>query len=143
MKKGLVGSLAFDAGVVLELLYSTPHGSKLKEAIKNESVYGNISELCVAEVGYVLCRKLGGEEARVRIRNLLDSGYFLVHEDSELIEHATEYKCKRRLSLADCFTLALAKKIDAPALFAKREAELVKEISREPFDVEILFLEDF
>ncbi|MBO3753316.1 MAG: PIN domain-containing protein [Candidatus Brockarchaeota archaeon] len=113
----------------------------MKEAIKSETVYGNISELCVAEVGYVFCRKLGGREARVRIKNLLDSGYFFVHDDSELIEHAAEYKCKRSLSLADCFTLALAKKIDVPALFA--EAELIREISSEPFDVEILFLEDF
>lgn len=143
MKRGLVGSLAFDTSVILELLYSTPHGSKLKEALKTETVHGNISEISVAEVKYILCRRLGGEEAHVRVKNLLDSGYVFTHEDSELIEHAAEYKCKRSLSLADCFTLALAKKIDVPALFAKKEAELMREISNKPFDIEILFLEDF
>jgi len=117
MRTGLVGSLAFDASVILELLYSTPQGSKLKEALKNETVHGNISELCVAEAGYVLRRKLGGEEARVRIRSLLESGYIFVHEDSELVEYATEYERKRNLSPADCFIPALAKKINAPAFF--------------------------
>jgi hypothetical protein len=33
--------------------------------------------------------------------------------------------------------------MNAPALFAKREDELIKEMSKEPFDIEIWFLEDF
>ncbi len=143
MKKELTGSLVFDTSSVLELLYSTKHGTKLKEALKAEKVEGNISEITVAETRHVLCRKLGSEEAQTRLKNLLDSGYISVHESSKLIDHASEYKCKRRFSLVDCFTLALAKKMGVPALFAKREEELMKEMSSEPFDVEILFLEDF
>jgi len=134
--------LVFDAGVLLELLYSTPHGSKIKEGLESETFHGNVSEVSVAELRYVLCRRLGSEEAHIRVKSLLESGYIFVHEDSKLVEYAAEYKCKRRLSLADCFTLALAKKIDAPALFAKREDELVEEMSSEPFDVEVFFLED-
>jgi len=34
MRKGLVGSLALDTSSLLELLFSTPHGIKLKEALK-------------------------------------------------------------------------------------------------------------
>jgi len=143
MKRGLEGSLVFDSSIILELLYSTSSGVKLKEALKAEKVEGNISEITVAEISYVLCRKLGSEEARSRVKNLLDSGYFTVYEASKLIEYASEYKCKRNLSLADCFTLALAKKLAVPVLFARREKELLEEISNRPFDVEILFLEDF
>ncbi|MBO3839610.1 MAG: PIN domain-containing protein [Thermoproteota archaeon] len=143
MRKGLVGSLALDTSSLLELLFSTPHGIKLKEALKSEEAHGNVSTISIAELKYVLCRKLGVEEATIRVRSLLESGYVVMHDDSELVEYAAEYKCRRRLSLADCFTLALARKINIPALFARREEELVKEASREPFDVEILFLEDF
>jgi predicted nucleic acid-binding protein len=142
MKKELAGNLVFDTSSVLELLYSTKHGTKLKEVLKAEKVEGNISEVTVAETRYVLCRRLGSEEAQTRLKNLLDSGYIFVHEISKLIDHASDYKCRRRLSLVDCFTLALAKKIAAPALFARKEEELMKEMSSEPFDVEILFLED-
>ena len=52
-------------------------------------------------------------------------------------------KCERALSLADCFCLALARKLECNAIFAKREAELVKETRKKPFDTEVLFLEDF
>jgi hypothetical protein len=42
-------------------LYSTSSGVKLKEALKAEKVEGNISEIAVAEISYVLCRKLGSK----------------------------------------------------------------------------------
>ncbi len=49
---------------------------------------------------------------------------------------------KKALSLADCFTIALAKKMDLLALFSRRDNEIVNEIKREPLDVEIRFLEN-
>jgi predicted nucleic acid-binding protein len=61
MKRGLEGNLVFDSSVILELLYSTSSGVKLKEALKAEKVEGNISEIAVAEISYVLCRKLGSK----------------------------------------------------------------------------------
>ncbi len=86
---------------------------------------------------------MGKEEAHARVKYLLDSGYIVLYEDTKLIELAAEYKCRKKVSLADCFTLALAKKISSPALFAKRKEELLEEMSKEPFDVKIMFLEDF
>ncbi|MDW8034747.1 MAG: hypothetical protein RMI79_07470 [Nitrososphaerota archaeon] len=50
MKKRIAGSLAFDTSVLLELLFSTSPGLKLKEVLKNEEVYGNFSEIRVAEL---------------------------------------------------------------------------------------------
>ena len=41
-----------------------------------------------------------------------------------------------------CFAIALAKEIGAPVLFSAKEGELIAEMSKEPFDVDILFLED-
>ncbi|MEM2083952.1 MAG: hypothetical protein QXV10_05510 [Nitrososphaerota archaeon] len=59
--------------------------------------------MTVVEAKYIPCKKLGDEETQVRIRNLLDSGYITVHEDSKLIEYAAKFKCKRRLSLFNSF----------------------------------------
>ncbi|MEM0054099.1 MAG: PIN domain-containing protein [Nitrososphaeria archaeon] len=143
MKRELSGSLVLDTGALLELIYSTEKGLKLKDALKSEKVQANISELTLTELMYILCRKIGEKEAQDRVGYLLDSGYVILHEDSKLVELAAEYKCRRGISLADCFALALAKKISSPAIFARREDELLEEMSREPFDVKILFLEDF
>ncbi|MEM3788763.1 MAG: PIN domain-containing protein [Candidatus Bathyarchaeia archaeon] len=140
-KRELSGSLVLDTGALLELIYSTEKGLKLKDALKSEKVQANISELTLTELMYILCRKIGEKEAQDRVGYLLDSGYVILHEDSKLVELAAEYKCRRGISLADC--LALAKKISSPAIFARREDELLEEMSREPFDVKILFLEDF
>jgi len=47
-----------------------------------------------------------------------------------------------RISLADCFILALAKKLGCKALFARREVELKEEIEKQGFDIEIVFVEE-
>ncbi len=57
MKKELSGSLVFDTGTLLELVYSTERGLKLKEALKSEMVQANISELTLTELKYVLCKR--------------------------------------------------------------------------------------
>ncbi|MGB9727725.1 MAG: PIN domain-containing protein, partial [Nitrososphaeria archaeon] len=142
MRKELSGSLAFDTSTLLELVYGTEKGVKLKDAIKSEKIYCNISELTFTELKYVLCRKIGEDSARDRVKNLIASGYIILHEDTKLVDYAAAYKCERRISIADCFTLALAKKIGAPAIFAKKEEELIEEMAKKPFDVKIIFLED-
>jgi len=142
MRGELVGSMVFDTSTLLELIYSTERGRKLKEALKSERVLGNTTEVNIAEVRYVLCRRVGEEESKRRVDALISSGYITLHEISRLVDYASQYKCRRSLSLVDCFTLALAKKMDAPVVFARKEEELLREMSREKFDVEILFLED-
>jgi len=60
----------------------------------------------------------------------------------EIIEQAAIYKCKRSISLADCYTLAIAKLYHCKALFLLKEAELIKELNKEQFDVQIEFLKE-
>jgi hypothetical protein len=67
------------------------------------------------------------------VDKLLASRYISVEDTHPLINEASKYKCERTISLADCFCLA----------FARKEKDLVKEMQRKPFDVEILFLEDY
>ena len=43
-------------------------------------------------------------------------------------------------ALSECFSIALAKKMDLPVFFPRGENEIVKEIKKEPLDVKIRFL---
>jgi predicted nucleic acid-binding protein len=138
----LAGSLVFDAGALIELVFSTPAGSRLMELMIDGKIEVHATEVAMVELGYILCRRVGKEEAKKRIDKLLASGYITVESTSPLMDAASEYKCERAISLPDCFSLALARRLSIPVLFATREKELVKEMEKRPFDVEIIFLED-
>lgn len=143
MRRGLSGRLALDASTLIELIFSTLAGLKLKEAMRDGLIEAHTTELSIAELRYVLCRKLGLKESDGRVSKLLASGYIIVEDTPPLIMGASKYKCERAISLADCFCLALAHELFCGALFARRENDLVREMQKKPFDVEILFLEDF
>ena len=142
MKENIAGTLAIDAGVIIELLFQSKAGIAIRNALLEEIIDAHTTEMAITEVKYILCRKFGWEESCKRVEKLLSSGYINVYRTDQLIDLAAKYKCERSISLADCFVLALAKKLGCKALFARREQELVKEMNRKKFDVEILFLED-
>jgi predicted nucleic acid-binding protein len=143
MRKELTGSMAFDTSTLLELVFSTPLGLMLKEKLLAESIVAHTSEFNIFELKYVLCRRLCREEAEKRVRALTSSGYILLHKMSRLMETAALFKCRYGIAAGDCFTLAVAKRIEGPALFARKEKEIMAELKRRNLDVEILFLEDF
>jgi hypothetical protein len=86
-------------------------------------------------------RRVELDEIDPRIRGVLRLLDRLRRAHFEYPSH--HHKCERNLSLADCYVLALAKLLETTAVFARRESELAKEISRSPLDVGILFLEEF
>ncbi len=140
MTVSLEGVYAVDAGVLIDLVYDTDEGKTLREAVLDESVSLLTHEYAVLELRYIICRRLGRDEAWARVEKLLASGYIIVDEASNLMEDAAVLKCERHISLPDCFTLALARKYKAIALFASREAELVREMEINPFKARIQFL---
>ena len=142
MKEDLNGKLALDTSVLIELIYSTSGGTKLREKLKQGLIEAFTTELNIAELRYVLCRKLGSKESNTRVDKLLASGYIAVEDLSALIVDASELKCQRAISLADCLCIALAQKTSSKALFARREKDLVTEMKKNPFETEIVFLED-
>jgi len=142
MKRDLSGRLALDASALIELVLSTSPGRKLREALKSGLVEAYTTELSIAELRYVLRRRLGINESSERVDKLLTSRYLAIEETSSLLVDASAYKCERAISLADCFSLALAHKLFCAALFARREKDLMSEMQRKPFDTEIIFLEE-
>ncbi len=141
-KLDLKGKLAIDTSALIELVYCDAPGQKLKEALKSDLVEAWTTELAIAELRYILCRKLGWRESSEKVNKLLASGYIKVEDTLKLIDEASKIKCRRAISLPDCFTLALAHEITGNALFARKEQDLTAEMQRKPFDVRILFLED-
>jgi predicted nucleic acid-binding protein len=141
-KLDLKGKLAIDTSALIELVYCDALGQKLKEALKSDLVEAWTTELAIAELRYILCRKLGWRESSEKVNKLLASGYIKVEDTLKLINEASKIKCRRAISLPDCFTLALAHEITGNALFARKEQDLTAEMQRKPFDVRILFLED-
>jgi predicted nucleic acid-binding protein len=142
MKPDLKGKLAVDASALIELIYCDELGQKLKKALESDLVEAWTTELAVTELRYVLCRKLGWYQSSERVNKLLASGYIKVEDTPKLINQAAKTKCRRAISLPDCFTIALAHQIVGNALFARKEQDLTAEMQKEPFEVNILFLED-
>jgi predicted nucleic acid-binding protein len=136
------GVFAVDAGVLIDLVYATQQGIALREAVLSEKVAIITHELALVGLRYILCRRIGKPEAWARVEKLISSGYLLVENVSPLMESAAYLKCERRISLPDCFTLALADRMKISALFAHREAEIEKELLNKPFSVEVSFLDE-
>jgi predicted nucleic acid-binding protein len=127
---------------LIELIYYDAPGQKLKKALESDFVEAWTTELAVTELRYVLCRKLGWPQSTERVNNLIASGYIKVEDTLKLINQAAKTKCRRAISLPDCFTIALAHYIKGEALFARKEQDLTAEMQKEPFEVNILFLEE-
>ncbi len=139
----LPNRLALDSSVLIAYFL----GEKLGRIVK-EQVLGNtlaetfVSHLTLAETFYILCRSKGEEFASKTMTTLENTGYLKMQESSGLDHIAARYKCSRKISLADCYVLALARNIQGAALFARREIDIEKEAKRSVFDIPILFLED-
>jgi predicted nucleic acid-binding protein len=141
MKQDLKGKLAVDASALIELVHSDKLGQKLKQALEDDLVEAWVTELALTELRYILCRKIGWLKSSERVNKLIESGYFKIEETQKIMNEAAKLKCCRAISLPDCFTIALAKRISGKALFARKEQELITELQKKPFDVNIHFLD--
>jgi len=142
MNADLKGKLAIDTSALIELIHGDAPGQRLKDALKNDLIEAWTTELAITELRYILCRKFGWAESNKRVNNLLSSGFIRVEDTLKLINEASKLKCRRAISMPDCFTLSLAIEINGNALFAHKEQDLTAEIQREPFEVPIIFLEN-
>ncbi len=114
--------LAVDTSVVLATLEGTAD-ALLEYARAGWRLY--ITEYNLTEVTYVLCRRLGAEVARTTVERLLNSRVLRPYPAAGLHGEAAMCKCKYAISLPDCYTIALARRLNTRALFL-REKELEK-----------------
>ena len=133
--------MALDSGALIELLEGTPRGLKLLDSIRTASLIPHVSLVNIAETEYIICRKEGHASAEKRIDAIIGSGFLKVEDDASIHRIASGIKCARALALADCYTLAVAEATSSTPLFAMKERELLKEMEREPFPTQPVFLE--
>ncbi len=117
------GDMVLDTSVLVEILLATTTGEELVDAMIAGELQAYTTTLNITEAMYVLCRLLGMEEAKRRVRMLLDSNCLHVVSSDKVSEDAAECKCMFPISLVDCHTLALAKRYGMPALFYQLEKE--------------------
>lgn len=96
-----------------------------------------IPDVNLAEYYYKTCQKLGKKVADLRYHQVRGSDLVLVATDEDLTLKAGEKKCKYgdRLSLADCFALALSELKGATLLTTDRELAKVEEVAVKHFPV--------
>ena len=133
--------VAFDGGAMIALLLSGDESDLFKN-ISDEKIIPSTTNLAIIETEYILCRKLGKEKAFEKTDNLLSSNYFKVFSLDSLLRDISVLKCFNPIALPDCATIALAIKNKIPALFAKKESELIAQLNKKKFEIEIYFLED-
>jgi predicted nucleic acid-binding protein len=143
-KPAVPRKLSIDSGVILAYYLGEDLGKLVKSSVlapRNGTVY--CSRQTISELFYMLCRRKGDAFATEAVETLLKSSYLSVVSSDEIDIQAGRYKCERSISLVDCYVLAVAKIQNVPAVFGRREEEVEKEIERRPFDVKLLFLEDY
>ncbi len=141
--KNLSNKLSLDSSVFLSYYLGEELGDKAKFLLFQESTrefYISLNGL--NEIFYILCRKLDFNTAKTKIETLLNANIVQVAVSRDLIPFTGKYKCERAISLSDSFVIGLAKYTGGAALFAKKEGEIKRELTRKPFDVPILFLEE-
>lgn len=131
----------FDGGTIIELLLSGDE-SELYKKIVDEKLIPLTTTLAIIETEYILCRKLGKEKAFEKIENLLNSNYLKVFSLDSFLRDISVLKCFNPIALPDCATIALAIKKKIPALFAKKETEIITQSDKKKFETDIYFLED-
>ena len=133
--------IVFDGGAITELLLWGDE-SDLYQNIVDEKIIPLTTSLAIIEAEYILCRKIGKDTAFEKVDNLLDSNYVDIVPLDNFLRDISTLKCLNPISLPDCATIALAVINEVPALFAKKESELVKQLDKQPFAITIYFLED-
>ncbi|XDF43711.1 type II toxin-antitoxin system VapC family toxin [Saccharolobus solfataricus] len=115
--------VVLDTGVILSFLEG--EFREYYNKVLNQEVTAYVSLVNLAEVYYVLCRKLGRMKAEKIIKDVIKSGYYeIVGVKPRILKYTSECKCKYSISLADCFAIGTAKFLSAKALF-RREKELI------------------
>jgi len=138
----LKGDMVFDTSIIIEISLATTYGKELIKSIIEEEIIPYTTMLNITEARYILCRMLGMNESLKRIRLILDSNYFTIVNTDTLSDLVSTCKCRFPVSLADCHTLSLAKKMSLPALFYKLESgfrPIIQEL-KDWIGNEILFL---
>ena len=125
-----------DTGVLMLFFMGDERVRPYFEEIDRGTAIGLMPYANLAEFYYKVCETLGKDVAELRCRRILASRIEVVPLDEGLALEAGSLKCHhRRLSLADCIALSLAKAEGAVLLTTDRELAKTREVSVRLFEV--------
>jgi predicted nucleic acid-binding protein len=103
---------------------------KYFDEIESGLKQGSISAFNLSEFYYKTCQKLGKSTADIRYYQIRNTKLAVVETDAELGRLAGLEKCKQKadLSLADCYVLAVARRLKAAILTTDRGLAGVKDV---------------
>lgn len=108
--------LVFDAWALMADLQQEPSASKidaLVEAAIELSIPILVTTINLGEVWYNLARRYSATDADLHVKRIRQSGIETIDVDWDLVQQAAYYKSCHRMSYADGFAAALAKRLDA------------------------------
>jgi predicted nucleic acid-binding protein len=138
----LPSKLAIDSSVLIAYFLGEPTGELAKREILGQRRATYCSHVALSETFYILCRARNHQFALDALETLEKTGFVKFYDSTQLDYEAGMQKCARRISLADCYVLALAKNIRGAAVFAHHEKDVSAELKKNPPAVAVLFLED-
>ena len=123
-------ALVLDSWAVLAYLEDEPAGKKVADLIADAHDDGIpllMTVVNVGEVWYIIAREVSEAEADNAVRQLRDLGIEFVEADWKLTRDAAAFKAKQRMSFADCFAAALAKREKAELVTGDREFKSIED----------------
>ncbi len=122
-------AIVFDSWSIMAYLEDEPAGERVEEMIAEAHEGGTpllMTVVNAAEVWYIFARESSAAEADQSVSELRQLGVELVEADWELSLEAARFKAKHKMSLADCYAAALAKKNKADLVTGDREFKQVE-----------------
>lgn len=123
--------VVLDAGALSLHFVDHPGVRKYFDAIMTGRSAGLVHSVNLAEFYYKTCQKSGKQTADAWYYQLRNSEISIIDREDELDRAAGLEKCRQspRLSLADCFALALAKTVNALLLTTDEELAKTKGVT--------------
>src|SRR5207245_9321590 len=115
---------AMEPSVLIAYFRGQPEGAIAKQSnLRKQHRTVHCGHLALSETFYILCRRRSQKFALEALETLEKTGLVRFHQTTELDYAAGMQKCRHKISLADCYVLALAKNVQASAVFAHAETE--------------------
>jgi predicted nucleic acid-binding protein len=133
-KLDLKNSVVIDAGVLALYFIDDTRVRPYFYGIDDGNIKGYMTHINLSEYYYKTCQQFGKDTADVRYLSIARSK-IEIFADKMLARDAGLERCKTKLnlSIADCYALALSKKLKAILLTTDSELAKVKEVSVKHF----------
>ncbi len=120
-----------DSWAVIAYLEDEPSASQIAELIASaheEEIPLYMTVVNAGEVWYTIAREISEEDANASIKELRDLRIQFENADWNLTQEAALFKCKHKMSYADCYAAALAKSKKADLVTGDVEFKQIEKV---------------